>query len=61
MRTEADVTKLKVAFRNFAKNDTTSGVKFICKGTGKEIPVRGWTGPEGFRRLRLLGLKTIGT
>ena len=61
MRTEADVTKLTVAFRNFKKSDTTSGIKFICKGIGIAIPVQVWTSPEGFRRLRLPDLKTIGT
>jgi hypothetical protein len=30
-----------------------------CKG--KAIPLLAWTGPEGFRRLRLLDFKTIGT
>jgi hypothetical protein len=42
MRTETDVTKLTVTFRNFAKSDTASGVKFICKGKGtcKPIPVQ---------------------
>ena len=30
-----------------------------CKG--KAIPLQAWTGPEGSRRLRLLGFKTIGT
>jgi len=28
---------------------------------GKVIPLPAWTGPEGFRRLRLLDFKTIGT
>jgi hypothetical protein len=59
MRTEADMAKLTVTFRNFSKSDTASGVKFICKG--KAIPVQAWKGPEGFRRLRLPDLKTIGT
>jgi hypothetical protein len=27
----------------------------------KEIPLQAWTGPEGFRRLRLTDFKTIGT
>jgi hypothetical protein len=40
MPTEAEVTKLTVAFRNFAKSDTAYGVKFICKGRGKAIPVQ---------------------
>jgi len=30
-----------------------------CKG--KVIPLKGWTGPEGSRRLRLPDFKTIGT
>jgi len=33
---------------------------FICK-KGKAIPLQAWTGPERFRRLRLLDFKTIGT
>ena len=28
---------------------------------GNAIPLQAWTGPEGFRRLRLLDFKTIGT
>jgi hypothetical protein len=31
------------------------------KGKGKAIPLQAWTGPEGFRRLRLPGFKTVGT
>jgi len=31
------------------------------KGKGKAIPLQAWTGPEGFRSLRLLDFKTIGT
>jgi hypothetical protein len=27
----------------------------------KAIPLQAWTGPEGFRRLRLPDFKTIGT
>ena len=35
---------------------------FICKvGKGKVIPLQAWTGPEGFRRLRLPDFKTVGT
>jgi len=30
-------------------------------GKGKAIPLQAWTGPEGSRRLRLLGFKTFGT
>jgi len=29
--------------------------------THKAIPLQAWTGPEGFRRLRLPDFKTIGT
>jgi len=32
-----------------------------CEGNGKTIPLQAWTGPEGFRRLRLPDFKTIGT
>jgi len=28
---------------------------------GKAIPLQAWTGPEGSRRFRLPGFKTIGT
>jgi len=28
---------------------------------GKAIPLQTWTGPEGYRRLRLPDLKTFGT
>jgi len=31
------------------------------KGKGNAIPLQAWTGPEGFRRLRLPVFKTIGT
>ena len=33
----------------------------LRKGKGKAIPLQAWTGPEGFRRLRLPDFKTIGT
>ena len=29
--------------------------------TGKAVPLKAWTGPEGSRRLRLPDFKTIGT
>jgi hypothetical protein len=32
-----------------------------CKGKGKAVTLQFWTGPEGFRRLRLLAFKTIST
>ena len=31
------------------------------KGKGKAIPLQAWTGPEGYRRLRLPDFETIGT
>jgi hypothetical protein len=31
------------------------------KGKGKAIPLQAWTGPEGSKRLKLPGFKTIGT
>ena len=31
------------------------------KGKGKAIPLQAWTGPEGYRRLRLPDLKTVRT
>jgi hypothetical protein len=33
----------------------------IIKGKGKEIPLQACTGPEGYRKLRLPDLKTVGT
>jgi len=33
----------------------------FLKAKGKAIPLQAWTGPEGSRRLRLPGFKTIGT
>jgi hypothetical protein len=30
-------------------------------GKGKAIPLQAWTGPNGSRRMRLTGFKTIGT
>jgi len=32
-----------------------------CKGNGKAIQLLAWTGPEGFRKLRLPDFKTVGT
>jgi len=31
------------------------------KGKGKAFPLQAWTGPEGFRRLRLPYFKTVST
>jgi hypothetical protein len=39
---------------------TTISVLYKNK-KGKEIPLQGWTGPEGSKRLRLSDFKTIGT
>jgi len=33
--------------------------KLSCKS--RAIPLQAWTGPEGFRRLRLPDFKTVGT
>ena len=33
----------------------------MSKGKGKAIPLQAWTGPEGYRSLRLPDFKTIGT
>ena len=38
---------------------TRMSVTMVIKG--KAIPLQAWTGPEGFRRLRLPDFKTIGT
>jgi hypothetical protein len=32
-----------------------------AKGEGRASPLQAWTGPEGFRRLRLPDFKTVGT
>jgi hypothetical protein len=34
---------------------------FFIKGEGKAIPLQAWSGPEGFKRLRLQNFITIGT
>ena len=31
------------------------------KSTCKAVPLQAWTGPQGYRRFRLLDFKTIGT
>jgi hypothetical protein len=39
-------------------------VYFMCfniHGKGKAIPLQAWTGPEGYRRLRLPDFKTTDT
>jgi hypothetical protein len=33
----------------------------LAKGKSKAIPVQGWTGPQGSRKLRLLCFNTTGT
>jgi hypothetical protein len=38
---------------------TTTTTVAVVKG--KAIPLQGWTGPEGSRRLRLPDFKTFGT
>jgi hypothetical protein len=50
----------------FLRFKTTSDyiqIKKMCKdkGKGRAIPVKAWTVPEGFRRLRLPDFKTIDT
>jgi len=37
------------------------GGKTKGKGKGKAIPLQAWTGPEGFRKLRLPDFMTFGT
>jgi len=32
-----------------------------CEGKGETIPLQAWTGPEGYRSLRLPDFKTVGT
>jgi hypothetical protein len=36
-------------------------MKNMIKVKGKAIHLQAWTGPEGSRRLRLPGFKTVGT
>jgi len=36
-------------------------IRVFIKKNGKAIPLQAWTGPEGFRRLRLSDFKTVGT
>jgi hypothetical protein len=33
----------------------------VKKGKDKAIPLQAWTGPEGFKRLKLPDFKTIST
>jgi hypothetical protein len=33
----------------------------VIDAKDKEIPLQAWTGSEGFRRLRILDFKTVGT
>ena len=40
---------------------TCSSITNIYIGKGKAVPLQAWTGPEGSRRLRLPGFKTIST
>jgi len=40
--------------------DSTDIIQFAISG-GKAIPLQAWTGPKGYRRLRLPDFKTIGT
>jgi len=44
---------------------TVDRVHIVCltkgKGKGKAISLQAWTGPEGFRRLKLPDFKTIDT
>jgi hypothetical protein len=43
------------------KKVNTSANRNNSKAKGKAIPLQAWTGPEGFRRLRLPDFKTIDT
>jgi len=40
---------------------TLSAFLAVGKSKGKTIPLQAWTGPEGFRRLRLPDFKKIKT
>jgi len=40
---------------------TKSHVQFPLQGKGEAMPLQAWSGPEGFRRLRLPDFKTIDT
>jgi hypothetical protein len=45
----------------FCRSAIPQIVMFTVKVKGKAIPLQGWTGPEGSRRLRLPDFKTTGT
>jgi hypothetical protein len=46
--------------KNYVIYGCKSRVQKIIKGKGKATPLQALTGPEGSRRLRLPGFKTIG-
>ena len=45
--------------KGLRQGDATAPVLFNAKG--KAIPLQAWTGPEGFRRVRLTDFKTVST
>jgi len=51
---QTDMTKLIVAFRNFANTQK-------IKKKGKPVPLQARTGPQGSSRLRLPDFLTVGT
>jgi hypothetical protein len=47
------------AGKKLGKYVTDVLLNYKCKG--KAIPLQGWTGPEGSKRLRFPDFKTVGT
>jgi hypothetical protein len=59
---------LHIDFLNYNKGLTDIRHKAVClspvnkgKSKDKAFPAQAWTGPEGYKRLRLPDLKTVGT
>jgi len=66
---ECEATQFGIGKKSFREDSCLcppSSIRRVITGTlllvkGKAIPLQAWTGPEGFRRLRLLDFKIIGT
>ena len=46
---------------DFCNSRACSTYRVIQNVKGKSIPLQAWTGPEGYRRLRLQDFMTVGT